>query len=164
MKDLKPVSVASIATVVIAACVVLGLGRVFSVLGPWYFSLEKPAWQPPGFVFPIVWTTLYILIATSAAMAWRTVHTKADGAKLIGLFVVNCVLNVMWSAIFFTLHRPDWALYQNFVFWGSILALILFIWPRHRVAAYLLFPYLLWVSIAITLNFEVVRLNGPFGG
>jgi benzodiazapine receptor len=110
-----------------------------------------------------MWVSIYCLAATSAVITWRTVHNRADATRFIGLYAVNGVLNVMWSALFFTLERPDWALVQVGFFWLSIVALIVFAWPRSQVAAVLLLPYVIWVTIAITLNVELVRLNGPFG-
>ena len=149
----------------IAACVmaiVIAIGTAVTDLGPWYQALTLPSWQPPGPVFGIVWTTIYLLTAASAVLAWRPVHTLSDATKMIFVFGLNCVLNVMWSSIFFGLHRPDWALYQVGFFWLSILALIIFVWPRTKLGAILLLPYVVWVSIASVLNFETVRLNMPF--
>lgn len=139
-----------------------GLGGALTQLGPWYLALDKPAWQPPGPAFGIIWTTIYVLYATAAVLAWRDTLKPADRSKLIGYCALNCTLNVMWSLLFFKLQRPDWALYQVGFFWLSILALIVFIWPRNKLASSLLWPYLIWVSIASFLNLSIVQLNGPF--
>ena len=84
-------------------------------------------------------------------------------ATVLGLFGLNMALNIAWSALFFAFRRPDWALIEVVPLWLSIAALIRVLAPFSRRAAALLFPYLVWVAIAALLNWEVVRLNGPFG-
>jgi tryptophan-rich sensory protein len=76
---------------------------------------------------------------------------------------LNGFLNLLWSLLFFRLHRPDWALEEVATLWLSIALLILVLVRTARLAGLLLAPYLVWVSIAALLNFEVVRLNPPFG-
>lgn len=160
---LKPVSKRSIAIAIAIAFGVSALGGSFTILGEWYRSLTLPAWQPPGPAFGIIWTTIYALTVTSAVFVWRTVHSRADAISILILFGVNIGLNLMWSYIFFKMQRPDWALVQVVFFWLSILLLVLYIWPRHKLASMLLMPYLIWVGIATYLNYDIVRLNGPFG-
>ena len=79
------------------------------------------------------------------------------------LFAANALLNVLWSELFFGLHRPDWAWLEVAPFWLSVLALMVFLWPVSRRSSWLLAPYLAWVAFAGYLNWAVVRLNGPFG-
>ncbi len=143
-----------------SAFAVASLGGALTDLGPWYLALKKPWWQPPGVAFPIMWTLIFTLTAIAGVLAWRAAETFAARRASIGLFGVNSVLNVAWSGLFFTLQRPDWALVEAVALWASILALILFIRRLHRGAAGLLLPYILWVSIAVALNYEVARLNG----
>lgn len=81
---------------------------------------------------------------------------------LIQLALVNGVLNVAWSGLFFTLQRPDWALYEVPALWLSILALVLFLRPISTPATLAMLPYLVWVAFAAVLNYVVVDLNGPF--
>jgi tryptophan-rich sensory protein len=78
------------------------------------------------------------------------------------LFGVNAVCNIVWSALYFKLQRPDWALVEVVFLWLSIVALIVGLWRLSRWGSGLLVPYLVWVSIAALLNLETVRLNGPF--
>jgi translocator protein len=158
----RRVSKTSIAIAVIVAVILAGVGGALTDLGPWYQVLKLPSWQPPGIAFPIIWTTIYILGVISAVLAWRDMTRPADGSKLVWLFALNCSLNLMWSLLFFKFHRPDWGLYQVGFFWASILALIVFIWPRNKIASALLIPYLVWVSIAAFLNLSIVQLNGAF--
>jgi tryptophan-rich sensory protein len=78
------------------------------------------------------------------------------------LFGINAVCNIVWSALYFKLQRPDWALIEVVFLWLSIVALIVGLWRVSRGASGLLMPYLAWVSIAAVLNLETVLLNGPF--
>jgi tryptophan-rich sensory protein len=131
-------------------------------LGPWYKGLAKPPWQPPDAAFGAIWTAIFACAAASGVMAWRRAASTATREWIIGLFALNGFLNVLWSLMFFRLRRPDWALIEVAGLWLSILLLILFLWRLSRTASALLVPYLIWVSIAAALNFEVVRLNPAF--
>lgn len=152
----------AIATASLAAIVVMGLGGLMTDPGPWYQSLAKPEWQPPGWLFGPAWTILFALIVVAASLVWAKTPEPRARRQLVVLFTLNGVLNVLWSFLFFQMQRPDWALAEVLVLWGSILLLIAFAVPRSRTAGLLLVPYLLWVSFATLLNFETVRMNGPF--
>lgn len=154
----RPVVVAAAAAILLAV-----LGGAITDLGPWYASLNKPDWQPPGPVFGIVWTTIYSLTAIAAMIAWLRVPKGPEREWLIGLFSINGFLNILWSLLFFRLQRPDWSLVEVCFLWLSIVSLIIFTARHSRLAGVLLTPYLIWVSLASVLNFDVVRLNGPFG-
>jgi benzodiazapine receptor len=147
-----------------AAIVVAVLGATMTDIGPWYQGLKKPDWQPPDWIFGPAWTVIFAFAALSGATAWR--HAPADASRewVIGLFAVNGVLNILWTALFFRLHRPDWALIEVFFLWLSILLPMLVFARYSRTASLLLVPYLVWVSFAAFLNYTIVKLNGPFGG
>jgi benzodiazapine receptor len=149
--------------VALAGAVVLGVaGALLTDIGPWYRALVKPSWQPPDWLFGPVWTTIFALAAISAAMAW---NGAPSGTRLViaGLFVLNGLLNMLWSLLFFHLKRPDWALYEVPFLWLSVLVLIIAVLPWSRLAAWLLVPYLVWVAFAAYLNWTIVKLNAPFG-
>jgi len=146
-----------------AAIFVAVLGTTITDLSPWYRSLQQPDWAPPDPVFGIVWTVIFALTAIAGVSAWRAARTPTQAANIIGLFALNGFLNILWSLIFFQMRRPDWALIEVGFFWLSILALIVYCGRFSRLAAVLLLPYLVWVSIASVLNWQVVQLNGPFG-
>jgi tryptophan-rich sensory protein len=154
---LRPVLVAAAAAIAVA-----GVGGTLTDLGPWYRSLVTPSWQPPDPAFGVIWTVVFACAAASGVTAWRRLRSSGDREAMIGLFAVNGFLNVLWSLLFFRLHRPDWALIEVAAFWLSIAILIIFQARVSRVAAALLAPYLIWVSIASVLNYEIVQLNGPF--
>ena len=146
-----------------AALAVAATGGTLTRIGPWYRALTKPAWTPPDPAFGAIWTAIFAMTAIAGVLAWRAARRVATREWLIGLFALNGFLNIVWSLLFFALERPDWALVEVAALWLSIVALIAFAWPLSRPASLLLAPYLLWVSIASLLNYEVVRLNGPFG-
>jgi tryptophan-rich sensory protein len=146
-----------------AALAVGATGGTLTRIGPWYRALVKPAWTPPDPAFGAIWTAIFALTAIAGVLAWRAAQRPATREWLIGLFALNGLFNILWSTLFFALERPDWALVEVAALWLSIAGLIAFAWPLSRKAALLLAPYLVWVSIASLLNYEVVRLNGPFG-
>ncbi|NJM91424.1 MAG: tryptophan-rich sensory protein [Rhodospirillaceae bacterium] len=133
-------------------------------LGSWYEALRKPAWRPPGWLFGPVWTVIFALTAFAGVTAWRRTQTRRDGQLILILFLLNGILNVTWSLLFFRLHRPDWALAEVVLLWLSILILIIVLMRFSHAASWLLVPYLAWVAFAGFLNYTVVKLNAPFGG
>jgi tryptophan-rich sensory protein len=142
--------------------VVAVAGGLLTEIGPWYRNLKKPAWQPPDWAFGPAWTTIFTLVALSAAFAWRAAANASARSILVGLFVINGVLNVGWSLLFFAWKRPDWALIEVIFLWLSIAILIVATDRYSTRAGVLLLPYLMWVSFAAFLNYTIVQLNGPF--
>ncbi len=152
-----------IACAAVAALAVAGLGGAATEIGPWYFSLHKPWFQPPDWAFAPAWTVIFACAATSGVFGWTD---APDGIMRIGmvvLFALNAALNVGWSWLFFRRRRPDWALREVALLWASILVLIVVMAPWSTPAALFLVPYLLWVSFASFLNWTIVSLNAPFG-
>ena len=124
----------------------------------WYAALRKPPWTPPNWLFGPVWSALYLSMAIAAWLVWRKL--EVPGAKLaLLLFAVQLALNVSWSAIFFAVHRPDFAFAEIILLWLAILATLVVFWPMSRAAAWLMAPYLLWVAFAAALNHAIWRLN-----
>lgn len=139
-----------------------GIGGALTELGPWYFALRHPDWKPPDAAFGVIWSAIFTLCAISGALAWQAASTRALRQRVALLFGANALLNVLWSALYFKLQRPDWSLIEVVFLWLSIVALIVVLWRISRWASALLLPYLVWVSIATALNFATVQLNGPF--
>jgi len=130
--------------------------------GDWYAELRKPWWRPPNAAFPIVWTTLYILLTFAT---WR-VWTRASGDEAVmamTAFGVQLVFNAAWSAIFFGMRRMRLALVELVCLWLSIAAMILIYQRTDIWAAALLLPYITWVTIAGVLNWTMIRLNPTAG-
>ncbi|MGF1550519.1 MAG: TspO/MBR family protein [Sphingomonadaceae bacterium] len=139
-----------------------GLGGLLTDIGPWYRQLEKPAWQPPDWLFGPAWTIILGLAAWAAVLAWRGAPDGAARADIVIVYAVNFVFHLLWSPLFFKWRRPDWALVEVVFLWFSVLA-ILIVAARHSDAAFwMILPYLLWVSFAAFLNWKIVRLNRPF--
>jgi translocator protein len=145
------------------ALVTAVVGGSITVLDEWYYSLEQPAWAPPDYMFGIIWTSIFAMIAVSGVLAWEKAPTRRETEISLGLFALNGFLNLGWSFLFFRLHRPDLAFYELIALWLSVLILIVFCGRFSKWSAILLVPYLIWVTIAGALNYQVVQLNGPFG-
>lgn len=144
------------------ATMVALVGMTITDLGPWYHNLVQPRWAPPEAAYGVAWTGIYALTAVAGVTAWLATPTWREKEWLIGLFALNGFLNVLWSLLFFRLHRPDLAQIEVIFLWLSVAALILVIWRRSMAGALLLVPYLMWVTFAGYLNMHVVQLNGPF--
>lgn len=141
------------------AVAVAGGGAWLTDLGPWYYALRKPAWQPPDWLFGPAWTVIFALTAAAAVVAWHRTFDARGRAALIAAFAANAVCNLLWSFLFFRLHRIDWALWEVAALWASVFACMIVAGSRTRAAAWLLVPYLLWVSFAAALNFKILQLN-----
>jgi translocator protein len=126
--------------------------------GEWYTALNKPAWNPPSWVFGPVWSTLYVMMAVAAWMVWKQGGFARQRGPL-GLFLVQLALNATWSPLFFGLKRPDIAFAEIIVLWLAIAATIVVFKRVHRIAAALLIPYVAWVSFAAFLNGTLWHLN-----
>ncbi|MEE4208781.1 MAG: TspO/MBR family protein [Parvularcula sp.] len=146
----------------LTAAAVAVIGGLMTKIGPWYEGLTKPDWTPPDWLFAPAWTIIYALAVFAAVRGWTHVQSGRERAWLVSLFFINAVLNVLWSALFFSLQRPDFALAEVVTLWLSVLALVVFLWPRERAAALALLPYLIWVGFASALNLAIVRMNGSF--
>jgi translocator protein len=142
----------------IALCsLAAAIGALFRP-GEWYEQLAKPSWRPPNWLFAPVWTLLYLTIAVSGWLVWREVGL-AGGALALSIYLVQLLLNASWTPLFFGLHRPDLALLDIALLWLTISATMAVFYPLSASAAWLLLPYLLWVSFAAALNFSIWRLN-----
>lgn len=137
----------------------LGAWATLPNIPAWYAGLVKPAWTPPNAVFPIVWNTLYALMALSLWLLWDRTSGSPERTRAVRYFLIQLALNAAWSPVFFALHLvwPAFAI---------ILAMIVFVvltiknaWPVNRAAALLLVPYLMWITYASTLNAGIGILN-----
>ena len=143
---------------------VAGLGSALTNLDDWYFSLKQPAWKPPDPAFGLIWSVIFTLGALSAWMGWHACPARRQRMQWLFLWALNAFFNIFWSLIYFQWHRPDWSMIELLFIWQSILALMVFVYPYRRLSAWLLLPYLAWVTTAGVLNYSTIVLNGPFGG
>ena len=125
----------------------------------WYAAANKPWFNPPNWIFAPVWTTLYVLMGIALFLVWRTESVKTIKQTAIILFAVQLTLNFFWSFIFFKLQQPAWAFAEIIVMWLMILLTILWFGKINAVAAWLLVPYICWVSFASVLNYSIWKLN-----
>ena len=139
---------------------VIGIaGSVFTAgsISSWYQFLNKPAFNPPNWLFGPVWTILYAMIGTVGYMLWQQKSNEMRTIKK--LFVTQLVLNAIWSPIFFGAQRTDWALVIILALWTVIVGLMVKLWKQWRSLVWWIAPYLMWVSFASLLNFSVWLLN-----
>lgn len=144
----------------ILLCVSVGvIASYFTIaeIKTWYAGLAKPDWRPPNNWFGPVWTTLYIMMGISLGIVWSS--SSAEKPKAIRLFAIQLLLNGAWSIIFFTAHQIGWALVDILLLWIMILLTFVQFQKVSGIAAWLLVPYLLWVSFAAVLNFAIWRIN-----
>ena len=144
----------------IILCLGVGsLGSFFTVseIASWYATLQKPFFSPPNYLFGPVWTILYILMGISLYLVW--VAKKKGKEKAMQLFLIQLALNFFWSIIFFGLHSPEVAFVEIIAMWIFIYLTIKAFSGISKTAAYLLYPYLAWVSFATILNLSIVLLN-----
>ncbi len=149
----KPVLIAFLLAILVG-----GIGGAATEIGPWYYSLIKPAWQPPDWAFGPIWTLIYITTGIAGVRAWR-LGNEQQRRYFLGALLLNCALNLLWSLLFFKIQRPDLALIEVVVLWLSILPLILLPLRYSPRSSLLLLPYLAWVSVAAYLNLTIVQLN-----
>lgn len=145
-----------IVTAVVWGIVVAGAGAFLTELSPWYYGLNRPSWQPPDWLFGPAWT---VILALASYSLYLGLTESSSPYLMLGLFVLNGLLNLLWSPLFFKLRRPDWALAEVPFLWLSILAPIILL--PNWTAKLLMVPYLAWVSFAAFLNLTIVRLNAP---
>lgn len=125
---------------------------------PWYQALSKPSWQPPGWAFPVVWSILYALMGVAIAMILNARGAKGRGIAIV-LFVVQLMVNLAWSIVFFGMHLVSVAAVQIIVILALAIATTFAFARVRRQAAWLMVPYLAWLSFASILAFDIDRRN-----
>lgn len=123
--------------------------------GDWYAALKKPSWTPPNWLFPVAWTTLYLLMSLAA----MRVAQIADAGQALAFWSMQIAFNTLWTPVFFGLRRMRAALVVMVFLWLSVALTTLAFWQVDWLAGLMFLPYLTWVSVAGALNFSVWRLN-----
>jgi tryptophan-rich sensory protein len=138
-----------------------GTAAYFTVTGTgsWYQSIQKPSWNPPNWIFAPVWTALYIMMGLAFYFVWKADAPTVQKRRATLLWTVQLLLNFLWSFLFVNQHQIGWALVEIICLWIGILATILSFAPIHKVAAWLLVPYICWVSFATLLTGAIWQLN-----
>jgi benzodiazapine receptor len=148
--------------VAIVACQAAGaIGSIFTTpaIPTWYAALEKPFFTPPNWLFAPAWITLYLLMAVAAFLIWRQGLGQKGVNSALLVFLVQLVLNALWSVVFFGLHSPLWGMVVILALWVAILLTIIRFFKLSTAAGALLLPYILWVSFASALNIAIWVLN-----
>ena len=143
--------------------ILVGLaGSLFTTadsLGNWYANLNKPSFNPPNWIFGPVWTTLYIMMGISAYLVWRKGLDSKPIRIVLVCFIVQLILNAIWTPLFFGLHSPLLGLIDIVLLLNAIIVTVFAFFKISRTAAILLVPYLAWVSFATVLNASIYLLN-----
>lgn len=124
----------------------------------YYAALAKPAWAPPPWIFGPVWTVLYLMMAVAAWLVWREGGWRAQRGPLT-LYLVQLVLNALWTPLFFGLRNPGLAFFEIVLLGVAIVLTGRAFRPVSRLAAWMFVPYLIWVVFAAALNFSIWRLQ-----
>ena len=123
---------------------------------PWYSLLNKPAFNPPDWIFGPVWTTLYLMMTISIWLFW---HTKNRDINTVYIYFIHLAFNTTWSVVFFIYHNMVLALLVLIILIALIINLILRFKRVKMLSACLMIPYLLWCSFALILNTSLIMLN-----
>ncbi|MDZ7807134.1 MAG: TspO/MBR family protein [Gracilimonas sp.] len=148
--------------IAIIVCNIVGLAAstvTLDAIPGWYASLNKPSFNPPNWLFGPVWTTLYVLMGISAAMIWQMGFNRNEVRHALSVFGIQLMLNGIWSYLFFGFESPLLAFIEILVLLGMIILTMIRFKELKPLAAWLLVPYLLWVSFASILNFSIYLLN-----
>ena len=146
--------------VCVLLCAGLGFASGYSTVNEingWFQTIEKPSWNPPNWIFSPVWTTLYILMGIAAGIIWHSKDERRNTALM--LFILQFLFNLAWSYIFFSRHEPGWAFAEIIIMLVLIITTTLAFYRVKPLAAYLMIPYILWVSFAAVLNGSIWMLN-----
>ncbi len=149
--------------VVVAICLAVGYfsGTVTrSAILDWYPTLEKPSFNPPNWIFAPVWTALYVMMGVAAGLVWSRIDIEKELVKkALVFFIIQLVLNALWSYLFFGLKNPMLAGLEIILLWLMIYETYVQFAKINKIAGYLFIPYLAWVSFAAVLNASIWWLN-----
>jgi len=146
----------------ILGCELAGVvGSLFTApnIPVWYAALNKPVFNPPNWIFAPVWTALFAFMGLAVFLIWQKGSSDKKVKIAVSIFIGQLVLNILWSMIFFGLRSPFYALLEIILLWLAILATIAVFAKISKPAAWLLAPYILWVSFAVYLNFALWQQN-----
>lgn len=138
------------------------LGSFFTIpaISGWYQELIKPEFSPPNSVFAPVWTILFLMMGIASFLVWQKGFNKKNVKVALIVFLGQLALNIFWSIVFFGWRNPGGAFIEIVFLWLAIAATIFYFARVSRASAWLLLPYIIWVSFAGYLNFQIWMLNG----
>lgn len=161
MANMKLGSVYKLIISIVVSLCAGGIGSIFtfSKIPTWYAALEKPFFTPPDWLFAPAWTTLYVLMGVAAFYVWRAGSDKSEVRVALVTFLIQLIFNALWSVVFFGLESLFYGVVVIVALWVIILFTIIRFYRVSRVGAWLLIPYILWVTFASALNTGVWLLN-----
>lgn len=146
-------------TIYLFACMAAAATGALFPPGAWWKSLNKPWFTPPDWLFPVAWTAIYAMSALAAA---RVANETGSGLAQ-ALWALQIALNTLWSPVFFGLHRPRASVVIVTALWVAVLATAIVFWTLDPIAGALMFPYVVWLTVASALNAAVIVLNPDEG-
>ena len=137
------------------------IGSIFTApsIQTWYVALQKPPFTPPNWLFAPAWITLYLLMGISASLIWQQGLDNRQNRTALIIFLVQLVLNALWSIVFFGFESPLSGMVVIVLLWVAILITILKFMPISKIAGLILIPYIGWVTFAAILNVSIYVLN-----
>lgn len=153
---LKNLGILLLLIIITFAAGLIGGFFTFPSIPTWYADLQKPSWNPPNFIFGPVWNTLYLMMSVASWLVWLKVKFQF---KPFFFYFSQLFLNMIWSILFFGIHRPDLAFMEITLLWIMIGMTIFSFLKIRPIAGVLLIPYWIWVSFAGFLNFTIWQMN-----
>lgn len=157
---MKKINIGKLALSILIPLVSGFLGSMFtaSSVNTWYLVINKPSWNPPSWLFAPVWTTLFVMMGVALYLVWsEKPEIKVKAA--LEIFAVQMILNILWSVFFFGIGNFWFAFGEIIILWLAILLTIKSFYKINKTSAWLLVPYILWVTFASYLNFTIAGLN-----
>lgn len=150
--------------IAIAVGVTLAIGllsglSVSSSVDTWFATLNRPWFAPPNWLFGPVWTTLYVLMGVAAGLVWNQGLGEPSARRTLRFYMAQLLLNAAWSFLFFGLRAMTLALFEMVILWGAIVLCMFAMARVNRASAWLMLPYICWVSFALILNAAYVSMN-----
>lgn len=146
----------------VVLCQLVGLAGAFftmPAIDNWYSTLNKPFFNLPNWVFAPVWTILFLLMGVALFFVWKDKSKNGEKKTAIAVFFAQLILNILWSVLFFALESPLAAFLELMALWIMVLFTIATFYKISKIAAWLMIPYILWVTFAGFLNFVILWLN-----
>lgn len=153
----------NLGALIISIIIAEGVGLLSGFLGmsnsKTYMEFKKPSFSPPGWIFPIVWTILFLLMAIAAYMIWVKGKQGEKITKALTLYIIQLILNFFWTIIFFRFKLYGLAFFELLLFLVTVLMTTFEFYKIDKISAYLMIPYILWLSFAGVLNYAIWMLN-----
>ncbi len=147
---------------IICLLIPLAIGAIggfltFESVRTWYTTLNKPSFNPPNAIFGPIWTTLYILMGISSYLVWQKRKIVSGYSWAVGVYLLQLLLNLMWSYLFFYQQQIGFALIEICILLLTIIVNTFIFYRIHKIAGLLFIPYILWVSFASYLTYSILN-------